>query len=128
MGIRETRTGMSDNPHIEKTREKAHQYKDRILYHLTNYSSIEEPITSKRFQDIWGISDITVRQAVGKLRDEGHPIGSGSKGFFIARIPKELESTIKNLSERLAVISRRKEKLIRAKIRLGEDGLSLIHI
>ena len=110
------------NPHIEKTREKANQYKDQIFYYLRNYSSIKTPITYKQLQEIWSISDITVRQAVGKLRDEGHPIGSGSKGFFIARIPKELESTIKNLSERLAVISRRKEKLIRAKIRLGEDG------
>jgi len=110
------------NPHIEATRKKADQCKHKILSYLKNYSSVGKPITSKELQGVWQISDVTVRQAVGKLRDDDHPIGSGPKGFFIARRPKELESTIKNLSERLAVISRRKEKLIRAKIRLGEDG------
>lgn len=103
-------------------------YMDRILYWLRNQSSYERPVTSKKLQNVLGTNDVTIRQSIGLLRDNGYPIGSGPKGFFLAKKPRELESTIDNLQERIAVISRRRALLISAqnKMRTGPNGQGLL--
>tara|TARA_R110002012_G_scaffold16463_1_gene63549 strand:+ start:196 stop:531 length:336 start_codon:yes stop_codon:yes gene_type:complete len=105
-------------------------FKERILMLLKLESSEQKPIRSKEMQYRWNISDITVRQAVGLLRDDCHPIASGPKGFFYATTAKQLNSTIKDLNGRLTVISKRCKKLQDAQERMmsGDDGQRLLDL
>jgi hypothetical protein len=105
------------------TRTEAGLFKDRILAHLKLYTTADHPRVSREFQHLWNISDVTVRQTMGLLRDDGEPIASGPKGFFYAIDPDELEPTIDNLGERIAVMTRRRALLIQCQIRMKEgDG------
>ena len=95
-------------------------FKGRILTHLKLDTDVNHPKVSRQLQALWDISDLTVRQAVGLLRDDGEPIASGARGFFYATTPEQLEPTIDNLQERIAVMSRRRSKLIGAKNKMRE--------
>ena len=95
-------------------------FKERILVHLRLNTDVNHPKVSRQLQALWDISDLTVRQAVGLLRDDGEPIASGARGFFYATSPEQLEPTIDNLQERIAVMSRRRSKLIGAKNKMRE--------
>ena len=95
-------------------------FKERILIHLRMNSDVEHPKVSRQLQALWDISDLTVRQAIGLLRDDGEPIASGARGFFYATTPEQLEPTIDNLQERIAVMSRRRSMLIGAKNKMRE--------
>ena len=95
--------------------------KERVLNYLKFNSTFQKPIVSKKLQYLYNISDLTVRQAVGLLRDDGYPIASGAKGFYFAKSADELEGTIDNLQERIAVMSRRRSLLIQAQNKMRED-------
>ena len=71
---------MNDQP-SEQSRNKADKIKERLLKLLEMNSFEHLPIKSWKLQRMFNITDIVVRQAVGKLRDDGHPIGSGKNGF-----------------------------------------------
>tara|TARA_Y100000310_G_C20566968_1_gene755970 strand:- start:749 stop:1111 length:363 start_codon:yes stop_codon:yes gene_type:complete len=96
-------------------------FKEHILHYLRAYASEDRPQKSRQLQAVWDISDVTVRQAIGLLRDDGEPIASGPTGFYYATTPDELESTINNLGERIAVMSRRRSMLIQCQNRMKED-------
>ena len=98
-----------------KTRTaKVKKYRDRVCQLLQSISSEKNPIKSYRIQRTYDITDIVVRQIIGKLRDQGHPIGSGKKGFWYAQNAHELQSTIDELTDRMSVMSRRKQMLLNA--------------
>ena len=98
----------------KKRTAKVDQYQDRVLGLLQRNSSLKMPIKSYKIQFTFKISDIVVRQIVGRLRDQGHPIGSGKKGFWYAQNAHELQSTIDELTDRMSVMSRRKQMLLNA--------------
>ncbi len=96
-------------------------HKDRICDYLKLNSTQNRPIKSRQMQRLWNIPDLAVRQAVGLLRDEGKPIASGPRGFYYAKSPEQLESTIDNLRERILVMERRRSKLISAQNKMRHD-------
>ena len=96
-------------------------FKERMLSYLKACTRQEYPKVSREIQTQWNINDVTVRQTIGLLRDDGEPIASGPKGYFYARTPDELESTIDNLGERIAVMTRRKSMLIQCQNKMKED-------
>ena len=96
-------------------------FKDRILTHLRLNTNVDNPKVSRELQKLWNLSDLTIRQAVGLLRDDGEPIASGARGFYYATTPDQLEATIDNLQERIAVMSRRRSMLIQAQNRMKES-------
>ena len=96
-------------------------FKDRILNYLKVCTGFNQPKVSRELQARWNLSDVTVRQTIGLLRDDGEPIASGPKGFFYATSPDELESTIDNLGERIAVMTRRRSMLIQCQNKMKED-------
>ena len=108
----------------------AELFKERILMLLKLESSEQRPITSKVMQYRWNISDLTVRQAVGLLRDDCNPIASGPKGFYYAKSARQLDSTIKDLNGRLKVIAKRCKKLQEAqeRMRSGDNGQRLLNL
>tara|TARA_Y100000034_G_C6570908_1_gene247425 strand:+ start:98 stop:409 length:312 start_codon:yes stop_codon:yes gene_type:complete len=73
--------------------------KHHILATIMDYY-IDKPIYSGQLEKIYDISGITVRNIVRQLRREGHPIASGSNGYYYARYKTELVSTINNLRSR----------------------------
>ena len=98
-----------------KTRTaKVKKYRDRVWGLLQRNSSEKNPIKSYIIQRTFTITDIVVRQIIGKLRDQGHPIGSGKQGFWYAKNASELQSTIDELTDRMSVMSRRKQMLLKA--------------
>ena len=108
---------MSD-PRNKKSYDLAEQYKDRILNRLKIYSSQTKPLTSNELTSVYAISDVVVRQAIGKLRDDGEPIASGARGFFFAKNAEELEATIADYNSRIAAMSIRKNALKKTQERL----------
>jgi hypothetical protein len=95
-------------------------FKERILVHLRLNTDVNHPKVSRQLQALWDISDLTVRQAVGLLRDDGEPIASGARGFFYATSPEQLDATVDDLEKRIAVISRRRHCLISAQNKMRE--------
>jgi len=59
-------------------------------------------------------TDCLIRQAVHALRVAGHPIASGDEGYWLAREPGELASTIEHMSNRIKGIQAAIEGLRRA--------------
>ena len=112
---------MSDQP-SEKSRGKADKIKSRLLKLLEMNSNHYTPIKSYKLQQVFSISDIVVRQAVGKLRDEGYPIASGKEGFWYARSAVELQSTIDNITDRIGAMSRRRQLLLNPQDRLIQEA------
>ena len=73
-----------------KTRTaKVKKYRDRVCQLLQSISSEKNPIKSYRIQRTYDITDIVVRQIIGKL-------------------------TIDELTDRMSVMSRRKQMLLKA--------------
>ena len=97
-------------------------HKDRICSYLKLNSTAHKPIVSRKLQGLWNISDLTVRQAVALLRDDGMPIASGSKGFYSAKTAGELEDTINHLRERVIGISKRISSLTSTQNKMRHDG------
>ncbi len=98
----------------KKRTTKVKQYMDRVCGLLQRNSSRDLPIKSYIIQRTFDISDIVVRQIMGKLRDKGHPVASGKSGFWYARNANDLQSTIDELTDRMSVMSRRKQMLLKA--------------
>ena len=112
---------MNDQP-SEQSRNKADKIKGRLLKLLEMNSFEHLPIKSWKLQQMFNITDIVVRQAVGKLRDDGHPIGSGKKGFWYARNAIELQSTIDSITDRIGAMSRRRQILLNTQERLIQEA------
>ena len=111
-----------NNQPSEQSRSKADKIKYRLLNYFRNYSYAHAPIKSYKIQQMFNITDIVVRQAVGKLRDDGHPIASGKKGFWYARNAIELQSTIDNITDRIGAMSRRRQLLLNTQDRLIQEA------
>ena len=110
---------MADNPHIEKTRDDAVFKKTAIRNYLHSYSAITNPVTSAKLQEVFHVSDVVIRQAIGLLRDDGEPIGSGPKGFFYAKRPDQLKGTLDDFRSRIRALSARLRRLEATYERLG---------
>ena len=108
------------DPRNKKSFDLADQYKDRIERYLKMNSSVDRAFTSTRLAEIFRIKEtVVVRQAIGKARDDGAPIASGSNGYFYAKTPDELTKTIADLNSRIAAIGRRRDALINTRIKMN---------
>ena len=97
----------------------ADQYKGRIRDYLKGNSSYGLTFTAIKLAKMYRVHEVTIRQAIGKARDEGAPIGSCSTGYFYAKTPDELSETIADLNSRIAAIGRRRDALIDTRIRMN---------
>ena len=71
-----------ENKYDKQATFEANKKKHSIKMYLHSYATETAPMTSAKIQKVFHCSDVVVRKAVGLLRDDGEPIGSGSKGFF----------------------------------------------
>ena len=67
---------------------------------------IENRITSRELTALTGMTGSEIRREINRLRQQGHPIGSDSRGYFIATSAQEIVPTIRNLNSRMAAINR----------------------
>ena len=72
---------MSEQP-SKQSRGKADKIKGRLLEYLRKYSHAHAPIKSYKIQQMFSITDIVVRQAVGKLRDDGFLLHQANQDFL----------------------------------------------
>ena len=109
------------DPRNKASFDLADQYKNRIERYLKMNSSVDRAFTSTRLAEIFRIKEtVVVRQAIGKARDDGAPIASGSTGYFYAKKPDELTKTIADLNSRIAAIGRRRDALIETRIKMND--------
>ena len=108
-----------ENKYDKQATFEANKKKHSIKMYLHSYATETAPMTSAKIQKVFHCSDVVVRKAVGLLRDDGEPIGSGSKGFFYARSPKQLEGTIMHLKSRIGALSGRVRALEATYGRIG---------
>lgn len=73
---------------------------ETILKILNSETSMEEPIKSKTIENRTGLRGFELREIIHELRLSGHPIGSTSDGYFIAKSKWELDHTIAQLKSR----------------------------
>ena len=68
--------------------------------------SVDNPVTARQITAALSISGPAVRAIVNHLREQGHPIGSGGKGYWYASAPNELGTTITHLEQRIRSMER----------------------
>jgi hypothetical protein len=67
---------------------------------LINPRRIDNPIKSARIEEIFNIGGPAVRKVIRYYRLTGIPIGSSSKGYYIATSKEEYALTLAHLKER----------------------------
>ena len=107
------------DPRNKASFDKADQYKGRIRDYLKGNSSHGLTFTAIKLAKMYKVHEVTIRQAIGKARDDGAPIGSCSTGFFYAKTPDELSETIADFNSRIAAMSKRRDALIETRIRMN---------
>ena len=107
------------DPRNKASFDKADQYKGRIRDYLKGNSSHGLTFTAIKLAKMYKVHEVTIRQAIGKARDDGAPIASGSTGYFYAKTPEELTKTIADLNSRIAAIGRRRDALIETRIKMN---------
>ena len=86
-------------PTRQGVKKMSKSIKHHLLVTIMDHS-FDNPIYSIELEKKYKISGIIVRDAVREFRREGHPIASGSKGYFYAKYRTELVSTINSLRSR----------------------------
>ena len=76
--------------------------------------SADNPVTARQITAALSIPGPAVRAIVNHLREQGHPIGSGGKGYWYASGPNELGTTITHLEQRIRSMERAARGLRRA--------------
>jgi len=108
---------------MKQSTEDLAQFAIRILAHIALHTA-KNPVGSDTLEAAFGCKERKITQAVAYLRDHGHKIASSRggydevlncdipAGFFLARNPEEISSTIsmlksniKRQSERIAKLS-----------------------
>ena len=107
------------DPRNKESFDKADLYKGRIKSYLKVHSHCGRTYTATKLAEIFQVHEVTIRQAIGKARDDGAPIASGSSGFFYAKTPDELSDTIKDYGSRIAAMSKRRDALIETRIKMS---------
>ena len=107
------------DPRNKASFDKADQYKGRIRAYLKGNSSYGCTFTAIKLAKMYKVHEVTIRQAIGKARDEGAPIGSCSTGFFYAKTSDELSETIADFNSRIAAMSKRRDALIETRIKMN---------
>ena len=75
------------------------RYVDSVKHFIGMFDS-NAPVYSYRIEESYELSGSEVRSIVHHLRCEGVPIGSGHKGYYMARTPDEIETTIEHMIQR----------------------------
>ena len=78
---------------------KAAKYAEPVLYIIKRYG-VDNPIKSHQIEKILAVSGAVVRGAVSFLRDNGHAVCSGSRGYYYDYTGKETKKTIAHLRQR----------------------------
>ncbi len=89
------------------------RYVDSVKHFIGMFDS-NAPVYSYRIEESYELSGSEVRSIVHHLRCEGVPIGSGHKGYYMARTPDEIETTIEHMIQREQSIRHAREGLQRA--------------
>lgn len=85
------------------------------------------PITSRDLERLTGMSGAEIRGEIHRLRLAGHPIGSDTRGYFIATTAEELGHTIRSLDSRARHINDARLGLLDAQHNLIFGGTDAIH-
>jgi hypothetical protein len=70
------------------------------IYQIIRRHGIKNPVMSNVLEEQFSISGVDVRIIVGKLRDEGEPIGSNERGYYFANSLSELKPATRHLKSR----------------------------
>lgn len=76
------------------------------------------PLRSDKLEAATGFKPTEVRALVNALRQEGVPVCSNSRGYYLARTAAELDVTIKHMRQRAASITQAAAGLEIARARL----------
>ena len=107
------------DPRNKESFDKADIYKGRIRAYLKGNSSYGRTFTADKLAVLFNVHEVTIRQAIGKARDDGAPIASGSTGYFYAKTPDELSETIADFNSRIAAMGKRRDALIETRIKMN---------
>ena len=75
----------------------------------------ENAVSSRDLERRFGICGRTVRRAVNKLRQDGHPVCSDMAGYYLASSQKEINSTVTRLNEFVTGISNARTGLLQSR-------------
>ena len=70
---------------------------DVLIYLKNQHRGAEAPVSSKYLAFFFDISEEGVRQAVSRLRCNGHPVCNDADGYFYAKDRDEINGTIRQL-------------------------------
>jgi biotin operon repressor len=85
---------------------------DILIYLRNRHTGAENAVPSARIEYLFGIGGAAVRQAVNRLRRNGHPVCSNADGYFYAKNANEINDTIGQLLGRTKKITDAAQGLI----------------
>lgn len=93
-----------------------------ILDILKEHNTEETAIKSGELSFITGYKGVEIRAEINRLRRNGEPICSCSKGYYYSNSITDVYKTIANLSSRVSSINEAIEGLSNSLIKLNEQG------
>ena len=85
--------------------DRYNQSGDVLSYLRDKHTGARNFVTSAVIESIFGISGVTLRQIVNKLRCDGQPVCSDVNGYFYAENRGEINNTVTQLLGRTKKIS-----------------------
>jgi hypothetical protein len=97
---------------------------DAFAQWMIAYHTGKDQVVTARQMTQWG-RGVDIREMVHNLRLKGHPICSGSTGYYYGTTSDDLDATINIMQSRINEITRVKNALSKTyrKMKLEENGL-----
>lgn len=87
-------------------------------YLKANHIGKTNAIHSKQIEERFGIGSRTLRSYISSMRQEGVPICSNEKGYWIAASPDEIKRTVKRLGDFMGEVDNARTGLAFATIQM----------
>lgn len=91
----------------------------RVIERALQTHGVTNPLRSDKLEAATGFKSTEVRALVNALRQDGVPVCSNSKGYYLARTAAELDITIKHMRQRAASITQAAAGLEVARARMA---------
>lgn len=89
--------------------------KTALCRHLEQaHKGEKEVVSSRQLENFFHLKGSELRRLVNILRCEGKPICSNAMGYFYAATQQELQETISQLTSRIQMISRARDRLLKS--------------
>ena len=90
--------------------------KKLLEYLKDNHAGKDKAVCSRELERLFSMNGRSIRRIISRLRQDGHPICSSSKGYYYARTQDDINATVSRLNELVTGVSNARTGLLYARI------------